>query len=388
MSMPTETIKLLRSLIAYSSVSSTSNVAITEFIAQLLSGLRFQTETSTYVDPNGVEKANLIACFHPMHSNAVKPQDNRSLAYFCHTDVVPADAWTGPDGDPFQAVVVDDRVYGRGACDMKGSLATMIQAFCETPKESIHSPIWIVCTADEEVGFEGAKHLVKTSAAYREIVAAQPLSIIGEPTSLGVVHAHKGITGFRITSRGRAAHSSTSLGVNANLAMIPMLQTLSDLYQQTIDDPKYHDSRFDPPTLSWNFGFSDHCSAVNITPGRCDAWVCLRTMPEIDGEDLISQAKQKAESLGLAFNRFEGGAPVWVDIDSLCVKAMSEIAGGDARTVCYSTDGGQFSELENRVIIGPGNIAQAHTSDEWISIDQLVKGVNVFKNAITRWCCQ
>jgi acetylornithine deacetylase len=269
---------------------------------------------------------------------------------------------------------------------MKGSLVAMMAAAAAVTANDQTAPLWIVCTADEEIGFDGAKHLVKHSPSYREIVHAQPLAIIGEPTRLSVVHAHKGIYGFQITSHGRAAHSSTSEGINANEAMVPMLQTLLELGQRSRADSQYLDSRFDPPDLSWNFGFSDGGTAINITPEKSVAWVSLRPMPTIDGADLVEAAAHCARSLGLEFKQLEGGAAVWIDPDARCVRELCELTGSQPQTVCYGTDGGEFAELENRVVLGPGDIAQAHTTDEWIELDQLQRGIDLFTLAIRRWC--
>lgn len=269
---------------------------------------------------------------------------------------------------------------------MKGSLAAMLTAAHEVTADQQSSPWWIVCTADEEVGFAGVKHLVGQSQAYRALVQCQPVSIIGEPTRLNVVHAHKGIVGMRITSRGRAAHSSRSDGKNANQKMVPMLQTLLEINEETDRNPKYMDDRFDPPTLSWNFGVSDGSTAINITPDRSVAWISLRPMPEIDGSDLIAQVKSRAEELGLEFQLFDGGSPLWIERDAACIRDFCEIAGGEPSTVCYGTDGGELNELQNRVVFGPGDIAQAHTTDEWIELDQLQRGVDLFAQAARRWC--
>ncbi len=379
------TIDKLSRLIGFNSVSSRSNAAVSDCISDYLQSIGFVVEQTQYVDSKQQTKVNLVAHRGPMYSCG---PNTGGLAYFCHSDVVPADDWTGPDGDPFSAVVTEDRIYGRGACDMKGSLVAMLTAASRMKANDHNSPMWFVCTADEETGFGGAKHLVAHSAAYRELVQAQPVGIIGEPTSLQVVHAHKGISGFKITSRGRAAHSSTSGGVNSNIAMVPMLALIAELEQQTRDDARYHDARFDPPTLSWNFGVSDRATAINITPARTDAWVSLRTMPEIDGEDLIEAARLRAEELGLEFKRYDGGGHVWVDADAACVRTMCKLAGGKPQTVCYSTDGGQFTELKQLVVIGPGDIAQAHTSDEWITLDQLARGIELYEKAIRQWCCE
>ena len=161
---------------------------------------------------------------------------------------------------------------------------------------------------------------------------------------------------------------------------------LLELARRTRTDTRYHNERFDPPVLSWNFGVSDQADAVNVTPDRSVAWFSLRPMPEIDGEDLIKIAEEKANTLGLEFQRFASGGPFWIDPDSPCIRELCELAGGEPKTVCYGTDGGEFSELSQRVVCGPGDIAQAHTCDEWIALDQLSQGVDLYANAIRRWC--
>lgn len=377
MNPSTEPIDLLQALIRFPSVSSTSNVAINQHIAGQLERLGFSVSIENYHDPDGTQKSNLIA------TRGVGPA---GLAYFCHTDVVPVDAWTGP-GDAFDPVLESNRLYGRGSCDMKGSLVAMLTAIAQLSPHRQTAPIHVICTADEEIGFVGAKSLVATSPRYRELVRSQPLAIVGEPTSCEVVHAHKGIYGFRIISRGRAAHSSTRDGINANVAMVPMLVELLRLQQLSEADPSLQDPRFDPPTLSWNFGVSDHARATNVVPAKSEAWVSLRTMPTIDGELLVTAAREKAHSLGLEFKREKGGGFVWIDPQTPAVRAMCEVARClEPKTVCYGTDGGEFTELEKLVICGPGDIAEAHTSDEFLSLEQLDRGIDLYARALRRWC--
>lgn len=376
-------IETLQKLVGHPSVSSTSNTAVSETASEALAELGFDVEKTTYVDPQGVSKTNLVARRAPVASGS---SESGGLAYFCHTDVVPAEGWTGPGGDPFRSVIHEDRIYGRGSCDMKGSLVAMLSAAARVPAEQQQTPLWIVCTADEEVGFLGAKDLVKNSVEYRNIVRSQPVAIIGEPTRLSVVHAHKGIVGMRITSHGRAAHSSTTDGINANEAMVPLLQQLLEIRQQTEQSEQYHDRRFDPPVLSWNFGISDGCKAVNVTPAKSVAWVSLRPMPEIDGRDLMTRVEEKAKALGLEYQVCEGGSPLWIDPDNSYIGDFCALAGGRPKTVCYGTDGGEFNELKHRAVCGPGDIAQAHTSDEWLEIEQLSKGIDLYEKAIHFWC--
>lgn len=381
-----ETIDLLGKLIAFPSVSATSNVAINDWCGGVLEALGFEVRLSRYLDRHGVPKANLVARRDPP-SPVARP--GSGLAYFSHTDVVPAKQWSGVGGDaqdPFVAVLQDDRVYGRGACDMKGSIAVMMSAISRIDQRSQTAPIWFVCTADEEIGFGGAKHLVDHCAGYRELVAAAPVALIGEPTELKVVYAHKGVAGFRIHSRGRAGHSATRYGINANEAMVPMLVKLLELCQRTREDGALQDSRFDPPTLSWNFGVSDHSHVINITPERSDAWVSLRPMPDVDGAALIDQAEKTAQALGLEFELMAGCGPLWSDPESEHIVDLGRLADAELQTVCYGTDGGVLCELSRRAVIGPGSIHQAHTVDEWIAVDQIARGIDVYEKALRHWC--
>ncbi|WP_168566450.1 M20 family metallopeptidase [Crateriforma spongiae] len=394
--------ELLESLIRYPTISHTSNVDIHAHIADVLSELGFRVENSTYVDARGVTKSNLAAVRPPVPTattdaagtsdGSSRPVDSSfpiesGFAYFCHTDVVPADGWDGPGGDPFAPVITDGRMFGRGTCDMKGSLAVMIQTLRGIAADEQRAPIWVVCTADEEVGFQGAQHLVQHSGAYREMVEAQPLAVIGEPTGLAVYHAHKGITGFTLTSQGRAGHSSTRDGINANIAMVPLLDKLLEIYHRTESDPQYQNDQFDPPTLSWNFGVSDSMNVVNITPPRCKAWCSLRPMPGIDGEDLIDEVRTLAEAQGIQFTRHPGCPPFWCEADQPHIRQLASITGTQPATVCYGTDGGVLTELRSRVVLGPGDIAQAHTSDESISLRQIADGIERFDQIVRHWAC-
>ena len=110
-------------------------------------------------------------------------------------------------------------------------------------------------------------------------------------------------------------------------------------------------------------------------------------MPEIDGQDLIDRVRNEAAQLKLDFKPYKGGSPVWIDSDQPFMNELCQITGTVPRAVCYGTDGGEFSELDRRVVLGPGSIKQAHTSDEWISLDQLKSGTELYADLVRRYCC-
>ena len=364
-------------LVQYPTVSHRSNTSICNYLERTLQRLGFDTERIEYFDPAGVEKVNVIGR---------KGAGRGGMAYFGHTDVVPAEQWAGCGG-PFTPEVRGGRLYGRGSCDMKGSIASMLAAAERGAGRTLAKPLYIALTADEEIGYLGAKQVVRRSELFREMVRGQPRGIVGEPTMLAVVHAHKGTYGFKAVSKGRAAHSSTNEGINANLAMIPFLAEMKRIHDEVRDDPKWQHPDFDPPGISWNIGINDHTQAVNMTAAQSVCTVYFRPAPGHFPESLIAIAREAAERCGIDFEVLEAGQPLYADPDSAFVRETLELTGSDSpRTVCYGTDGTVLTELERLVVLGPGDIAQAHTRDEWIHLDQLEAGSRLYSTLIREWC--
>jgi acetylornithine deacetylase len=367
-----------RELVAFGSISSVSNVEICDHLERVLKGLEFETERIDYVDKAGVHKSNVVG---------KRGNGSGGLAYFAHTDVVPADNWFSSEHGPFVPTVKDGRLYGRGSCDMKGSLGCMLAAACAASRKELKAPLYITCTADEEVGYIGAAEVARRSQLFRQMIDGDAHGIVGEPTELQVVYAHKGTYGFRAISHGRAAHSSTREGINANLAMIPFLVEMKAIRDETECDPAWQDTRFDPPTVSWNIGINDHTRAVNITPPQSVCTVYFRPMPNQKPELLMERARAAAAKCGLDFSASWGAPPLELDIHSDFVKQMLELANKTTpRTVCYGTDGTQFTALKKLLVCGPGNIAQGHTFDEWIDLKQLEQGTELYARSIELWC--
>ncbi len=150
-----DALEYAQDLIRYNSVSCRSNVEISDYVQERLEGQGCTVERLEYDDDQGVRKVSLVA---------KKGIGTGGLAYFGHTDVVPADAWTGPEGNPFQPCVREGRLYGRGSCDMKGSIAAMLAAAERFPADRLREPLYIICTADEEIGYGGAAHRSQTIA--------------------------------------------------------------------------------------------------------------------------------------------------------------------------------------------------------------------------------
>ena len=365
-------------LISIPSTSRDSNEAVAEQMQAWLKELGFEIESLNYLDPNGINKVNLVA---------KRGSGVGGLAYFGHNDCVPIEKWTGPGG-PFSPVIEQDKLFGRGSCDMKGSLAAMLEASRRTHQSRTNAPFYFICTADEECGYFGAAEVVARSDIYQELKAGKALGIIGEPTRLQVVNSHKGSAGFRVRSHGVAAHSSTRHGKNANLAMIPFLADMKDIHDETESQAIWQNTTFDPPTMSWNIGINDGNTAVNITAPLSLCSVYFRPMPGVDHQPLLERARESASRHGLEFEMVGDGSPMFTDPNSSAVIELLQCTGlEEPQTVSFGTDACMFSDLESLALFGPGDIAQAHTDDEWIELDQLNRGAELYTQLIKRWCC-
>jgi acetylornithine deacetylase len=374
-----QAIDYLKELIPFPTVSSESNCDISNCVAEWLVHLGFETERIDYCDDNGISKS----CIQGRKG----PARGCGLAYFCHTDVVPVNSWSFPKSGPWTPHISEGRIYGRGACDMKGSLSCMLAAAALHPTV-LKAPLYFFATADEEIGMPGARKVVERSAIYREIVASQTRSIIGEPTRLEVVHAHKGGRAIRVTSIGRAAHSSTGLGLNANIALIPFLSEIGNIHREMESSPEWRDDRFSPPTPSLNIVIKDTNTGLNITSAKSECMVYFRPMPGQHADGMVQRMKALAEFHGLQFEQLFAGTPLYTDPETPFIRELLELTSlPTSRTVAYGTDGAIFTELRNIAVFGPGDIAQAHTDDEWIALEQLEKGTDLYQQAILRWCC-
>ena len=378
----TPTIEIAKQLIAFDSVSTKSNAEISDWVENRLQKAGFDIERVGYHDDAGKAKVNVIAKRFPANRKAA----SGGVCYLAHTDVVPADDWSPDFCNPFQPTIRDGRLFGRGACDMKGSLACALAAAELLPISEQRSPIYFIVTADEEIGMIGARHVDRESKLFDEMVATDTIGIVGEPTGLQVIHAHKGGLAIRIIARGRSAHSSSRDGLNANHQLIPLLPLLLEIQQQCETDSSLQNQDFDPPTLSWNIVLRNEPFASNITPSLAEAIVFLRPMPNVEHEPLIVRVEEAAAKLGLECFRREAAHPLHVDRSFDCIASMLRLTEQtQSLTVCYATDGGVLQRLRQLVVCGPGSIEQAHRSDEWISLEQLERGTRLYYRAFEHW---
>ena len=373
-----KSVRYTKRLVSFDSTSSLSNRKIAKYIEQKLIKHGFVVERLEYDDRRGERKVSLVA---------KKGAGVGGLAYFAHSDVVPANKWFTDQYGPFEPTIEDERLYGRGACDMKGSIGCMLAAQQIVPIEQYERPLYFVVTADEEVGFHGAKQVVEESKYYREIVEGGAKAIIGEPTMMEVVHAHKGSLEIRAVSKGVAAHSSTRDGINSTLPMIPFMAEMRKIYDEIESDPRWQNELFDPAPMGWNITVGDDSPAMNITPAKTVCTVYARPVPDADVSPLLERVEKSAEENGVKLKVKQWCEPFYCAPDSEFVKQTLKLVGRSApKTVSFATDGGLLSEISEKVVLGPGDIAQAHTTNEWISLEQMETGTELYAELIRHWC--
>jgi acetylornithine deacetylase len=369
--------ELTGQLVQFDSVSSRTNQPVNHFVAELLEGLGFLLEIHSFTDEEGVLKTSLVA---------KRGVGEGGIAYLAHTDVVPVEDWHTGFSGPFEATEHEGKLYGRGTCDMKGSLAAALKAISNISSVNQKKPLYLVVTADEEVGMRGARQVDRESALFQEMIDHEVIGIIGEPTELRVVHAHKGAAAFILRAVGVSAHTSTGEGANANYRLIPALEPLLELRNHSEQDPKYRNSDFQPPTLSWNMVIRNEPLASNVTTSLAESVQFLRTMRGVDHGPLVEKMRTIAEKNGLEFVEKPGVAPWSVEPTSPWIVKMLEIVEKKhSETVCFATDGGVLQRLKRMMICGPGSIEQAHRNNEWIALEQLHRGVAVYEQAFRYW---
>lgn len=379
-------IALAQEFVAIDSVTSHSNSAALQPYIRVLRELGFDVHEIPYQDYHGTKKVALEA---RRLGRQGESQISHGMGYFCHNDVVSVDGWNCPHGEAFSAVVAEERLWGRGSCDMKGSAAAALAAISTISIDDQTSPLYFFVTGDEECGMAGAELLVQESKFYRQMVEHQVAGIIGEPTELNVVNSHKGGCHIDVTADGVAAHSSTREGKNANWQLIPFLAHLQEIDARCQTEAKLQNHSFDPPTLSLNVVIENLPASANITVGQAICRIFFRPMPETAWQEVAQEIERTAQQMDLQANSLRQLLPMHTDADSIFVKSALEICGNAApQAVCYATDACCFGELDNLIVLGPGSIEQAHRSDEFISIEQLIRGKEVFAELFKAYVCR
>ena len=371
--MSVDAVALTQRLVAIDSVSRNSNAPVSDLLQQVLEGAGFELERLEYDDPDGVRKVNLVAR---------RGAGSGGFGLFSHSDTVSGDSWAG---DAWTPRVEDDRLVGLGTCDMKGPLAAAIAAAAAVPEDRLARPVYVVVTADEEVTGRGAMHVAGNSRLYR---GGPAYGVITEPTRLTPVYAHKASSLAIVTATGRAAHSSTGKGVNATLLMAPFLAEIALLAEEIKRDESFLNHEFAPPHNCLNVTINDGGTRPNVTAAKTVCTVNIRPMPGDRSDDLMAIIREKAQRHGLHCEAYNGKA-FRVAPDCRVVEAARRATGAArAETVGFGTDAFAFMDDLELVVLGPGDIAQAHTEHEFISLTELHRAVEVYGRMIDEICCQ
>jgi len=362
------TLDLAKTLIGFDTTSRGSNLALIDYAQDLLesSGARCRRT----FDATG-RKANLLATFGP--------QGDGGYVLSGHTDVVPVDGqdWSS---DPFKAEVRDGKLYGRGACDMKGFVAAALRLAPEIGEAKLARPIHFALSYDEEVGCVGVKGLLDDLKAQGVKPA---LAIIGEPTLMKIVGAHKG--GAKLTTRccGREGHSSQPYtGANAVMMAGEFMGVLENVWEGLKSD---RDPRFEPDHTTVQATVVQGGTAVNILAKEAEVTWEYRLLPGRDGDAIVETVKRRADSEVLPKYRARAAEAAFhttlhaqypglaLDEESPAIRLARELTGANrVEAVAYGTEAGHFQTYGiPAVICGPGSIGQAHRPDEFCALSEL-----------------
>jgi acetylornithine deacetylase len=364
-----DTLSILRDLVSFPTISSESNIALIDYVREFLADLGIQA--STVVSDDG-RKVNLYA--------TVGPADRPGILLSGHTDVVPT---AGQDwkADPFLMRVENGRAIGRGTTDMKGFLACVLRALTEPVMQHVKRPIHIAFSHDEEIGCVGVRRMLPDLAR----LACKPaLCLIGEPTRMSLVTAHKGKTMGIVRCRGVAGHSSDpERGVNAIMMANELVQEFGKL-QAELKQSRHADPDFVVPYSTLHVGRIAGGTILNVIPASCDFDFEIRNLPGDDPEAILKRLRRAAGKVSSEYSNPSGEASI--DIEVLNTYPALDVQSGQDHEalaglvvkaqpskVAFGTEAGLYAaELGvPAVVCGPGCVEQAHRPEEYIELAEL-----------------
>jgi acetylornithine deacetylase len=366
---------LIRKLVSFDTTSRASNMALIDWVRAYLDR-HGVASTLTFDDAGG--KANLFATIPARDGNA----STGGIVLSGHTDVVPVDGqpW---DTDPFEVTLKGDRLYGRGVTDMKSFSAVGLSFVPEFVHRGLREPLHFALSYDEEVGCIGVRRLIADIGA-RGISPAG--CIVGEPTGMQLVVAHKGKKAWRCRVRGFEAHSSlTPYGVNAVQIACEIVAWIARR-ARAFRDAAAKDDAYDVPYTTVHVGTIHGGTALNIVPRDCTFDFEIRHLPFDDPEAFFAEVAAFAESHRPAMHAV--AADTYIQFDLLSTLPGFDTHEGSAITalggacngthefgkVSFGTEAALFHNANvPTVICGPGHIAQAHQPNEWVTLDQIAR---------------
>jgi acetylornithine deacetylase len=368
----TTSLQHLETLIGFPSVSRDSNLDLIAYVRTFLAG--HGIDSMLVHDAEG-RKANLWA--------TIGPRDVPGIVLSGHTDVVPVDgqAWSS---DPFRLDRREGNLYGRGTADMKGFIACCLSAAARAAGRKLHTPIHLAFSYDEEIGCVGVRRLLDI---LKDAPVKPRLCIVGEPTLMQAVTAHKGKLGFRVTAHGLEAHSSLApIGVNAIYMAADLIGAIRAI-QADIAENGVRDGDYEVAYTTLHVGKMQGGEVMNIVPNRCTFDFEIRYLPEDDQHAIVARIKAAAEKIAdgyrgvfdrarFDFADLQSYPAMNTPVDSEAVKFVHALTGGNSTgKITFGTEGGLFQQVLGTpaVVCGPGNIAVAHKPDEHVSETQMAQ---------------
>ncbi len=386
-----EMLESFSQLVAAPSVSSTdpqwdqSNRVVVDLLAGWLEDIGFKVEVMPVpVEPgssSSEEKFNLIACL-----DGGKGGDEGGLVLSGHTDTVPfsADSW---HQDPFKLTEKEGRIHGLGICDMKSFFPIVMEVAQQLNVREMKQPLYVLATADEESTMSGARAL----AGYGKSLGRHAL--IGEPTGLMPVYMHKGILMESIKIKGQAGHSSDpALG---NSALEGMHSVISAILQWREELQKqFQDARFFVPEPTINLGTIHGGDNPNRICAECELTLDLRLLPEMeldrirtDLRTLVSEAIA-GSGLNVEYESVFDGIPGFeTDKNAEVIQIAEKLSGRESGTVAFGTEGPYLNAMGmDAVVLGPGDIDQAHQANEYLSLDRIPPMLDILTKMVDHFC--
>ncbi len=366
-----ETLEILKTLVAFPTVSRESNLALIDWIEAYAQ--RFGATTRRTFNAEGT-KGNILI--------TVGPAEVPGVVLSGHTDVVPVDGqdWSS---DPFAMTARDGRLYGRGCCDMKAFLAVALAWLPKFAAAQLKKPLHIACSHDEEVGCVGVQSLIEDM---KHLPAIPEVCIVGEPTLMRPMLAHKGKVNVRVRVKGWECHSSLApTGVNAIEYAAELIAFLKGMARKRSKEGPF-DTMFDIAHTTIHTGLIEGGTALNIVPQDCTFDFEIRAIPVDDRMAMLDEIKDYVArelepgmkaihpSCGFSWEILSSVPGSDTDPNDPAVHMVSQLSGANSYgKVAFGTEAGRFQTRWNMstVICGPGDIDQAHKPDEFIEISQV-----------------
>ncbi|MEP2030282.1 MAG: acetylornithine deacetylase [Paracoccaceae bacterium] len=370
-------------LVSFPTVSRDTNLPLIDWVDEYLA--MHGIEAHRWPDPDQPHKAALFAHVGPFVEGAIVLSG--------HTDVVPIDGqpW---DTDPFEVVEKDGKYYGRGTCDMKGFDALAIWTLVEAHHRGVKRPLQLALSFDEEVGCTGAPPMI---AAIQPILPKGSAVIVGEPSMMKAVTGHKGSQGFDTHVIGFEVHSSIMhTGVNAIMAGAKLIEWANEVNAANMAKaPSDLAAMFDPPFTTAHVGMIAGGTAHNITAKECRFELDFRSVAGERLEDWRARYLTRVREVEAEMRAVHPDSRIDIK-ESFIVPGLKPEEQGEAEAlvrsltgdnaghvVSYGTEAGQFQEAGySAVICGPGDIAQAHQPNEFVTVEQFNAGLNFMERLL------